>query len=344
MKKLILGITLSSLILLSTIFILSKNKKTVNENIYYTIPRILTYHYEENKKMCFEVFGNNENTLIEFVEENSYYLIDDKSSYQLQDVLVTKEKDYTTKEETFFKYIISCNLLHISNEDMIFNDCSLKVVNDTFTLECYIGDIAIYHGDYHPLEFNDLYGNYAYIHGELHMVGFTIQLDEMYKKLSNISIGPAYVDLTQIEQVCEVADALKAKGETNINYTSIAIKLLLTKYKCPNAKVLVDGKELNFKKVWFASAMNGQYYGGGMMVAPKQDRLSDKLSFVIMRKACRLNALLTFSKIFKGEHLKKKKYCTLIEAKHIEVTFDRPTALQIDGEVVSNVTHYEAWK
>ncbi|MDE6241480.1 MAG: hypothetical protein K2M08_03540 [Anaeroplasmataceae bacterium] len=144
--------------------------------------------------------------------------------------------------------------------------------------------------------------------------------------------------------VCEVADALKAKGETNINYTSIAIKLLLTKYKCPNAKVLVDGKELNFKKVWFASAMNGQYYGGGMMVAPKQDRLSDKLSFVIMRKACRLNALLTFSKIFKGEHLKKKKYCTLIEAKHIEVTFDRPTALQIDGEVVSNVTHYEAWK
>ncbi|MDE6047465.1 MAG: hypothetical protein K2F56_02435, partial [Anaeroplasmataceae bacterium] len=189
-----------SLILLSTIFILSTNKKTVNEDIYYTIPRILTYHYEENKKMCFEVFGNNENTLIEFVEENSYYLIDDKSSYQLQDVLVTKEKDYTTKEETFFKYIISCNLLHISNEDMIFNDCSLKVVNDTFTLECYIGDIAIYHGDYHPLEFNDLYGNYAYIHGELHMVGFTIQLDEMYKKLSNISIGPAYVDLTQIEQ------------------------------------------------------------------------------------------------------------------------------------------------
>ena len=144
--------------------------------------------------------------------------------------------------------------------------------------------------------------------------------------------------------VCEVADALKAKGETNINYTAIAIKLLLTKYKCPNAKVIVDGKELNYKKVWFASAMNGQYYGGGMMVAPKQDRLSDKLSFVIMRKACRLNALLTFSKIFKGEHLKKKKYCSLIEAKHIEVIFDRPTALQIDGEVVSNVTHYEAWK
>lgn len=144
--------------------------------------------------------------------------------------------------------------------------------------------------------------------------------------------------------VCEVADTLKAKGETNINYTSIAIKLLLTKYKCPNAKVLVDGKEYNYRRVWFASAMNGQYYGGGMMVAPKQDRLSDKLSFVVLHKSRRLHTLMIFPKIFKGEHLKKKKNCTLILGNHIEVTFDRPTALQIDGEVVSNVTHYEAWK
>lgn len=144
--------------------------------------------------------------------------------------------------------------------------------------------------------------------------------------------------------VCEVADNLKAKGVTKINYTGIAIKLLLTKYKCPNAKVLVDGKELKYKRVWFASAMNGQYYGGGMMVAPNQNRLSDKLSFVVMHKSGRLHTLMIFPGIFKGEHLKKKKHCSLIEAKHIEVTFDRPTALQIDGEVVSNVTHYEAWK
>ncbi len=144
--------------------------------------------------------------------------------------------------------------------------------------------------------------------------------------------------------VCEVADALKAKGETEINYTGIAIKLLLTKYKCPNALVKVDGKEYKFKRVWYASSMNGQYYGGGMMVAPKQDRLSEVLSFCTMHKSRRLHTLLIFPKIFKGEHINKKKYCTMIQGKHIEVTFDRPTALQIDGEVIRNVTHYEAWK
>lgn len=144
--------------------------------------------------------------------------------------------------------------------------------------------------------------------------------------------------------VCEVADALKAKGQTEINYTGIAIKLLLTKYKCPNATVKVDGKEFHYKRVWYASSMHGQYYGGGMMVAPGQNRLSDTLSFCVMHKSRRLHTLMIFPSIFKGEHIKKKKYCSMIEGKHIEVIFDRPTALQIDGEVVQNVTHYEAWK
>ncbi|MDE7264433.1 MAG: hypothetical protein K2N64_07215 [Anaeroplasmataceae bacterium] len=144
--------------------------------------------------------------------------------------------------------------------------------------------------------------------------------------------------------VCEVADDLKVKGKNNINYTSIAIKLLLTKYKCPKATVFVDGKEYQYKRVWFASSMNGQFYGGGMMVAPMQERLSEKLSFVIMHKCRRLHALMIFPNIFKGKHLKKKKYCSKIEAKHIKVCFDRPTALQIDGETIRQVTQYETWK
>ncbi len=144
--------------------------------------------------------------------------------------------------------------------------------------------------------------------------------------------------------VCEVADDLKAKGKSNINYTAISIKLLLGKYKCPNAKVIVDGEQINLKKVWIASAMNGKYYGGGMMVAPYQDRLSDTLSCVVMHKASRIKILFLFLKIFKGQHILKKKYCYYKSAKHIEVVFDKPTALQIDGETVRNVTSYEVWK
>ncbi|MDE5855487.1 MAG: hypothetical protein K2H06_00405, partial [Anaeroplasmataceae bacterium] len=167
---------------------------------YYTIPRILTFHYEEKKTMSFEVFINNEHNLIEFVEENSYFLVDEKGTYQLNEVAVNKEKDYTSKEEVFFKYTLSCTLLNLSDKDMVFKNCFLRVKNDTFSLECPIGYVAIYKNEYQPLNFTDLYGNYAYIQGELHLIGITLQLDSAYKELNKASIGEAYVQLANIEQ------------------------------------------------------------------------------------------------------------------------------------------------
>lgn len=140
--------------------------------------------------------------------------------------------------------------------------------------------------------------------------------------------------------VCEVADKMKAEGKTDINYASLSIKLLLHGYKCPMATAVVDGKEYHFKKVWLCSAMNGRYYGGGMKIAPGQNRLGDTLSLSVIHNAGKLRTLLIFPKIFKGEHAKNKKMSTILTGKKITVTFTHPMALQIDGETVTNVTTY----
>ncbi len=140
---------------------------------------------------------------------------------------------------------------------------------------------------------------------------------------------------------CEVADDLKAKGVHKINYASITVKQLLFKFKCPNARVTVDGVTREFRRVWLASAMKGRYYGGGMIIAPEQDRNSDELSCVVLHGGFRLKALLVFTKIFKGEHVKHKEMTDIVKGREIEVEFDRPTALQIDGETVRNVTSYK---
>lgn len=200
MKKFVLGITISACIALITIFVLSKNKNVENEDIYYTIPRNLSYHYEKNKKMSFDIFMNNESSLIEFPEENSYFLVEEQNSYQLNGVEVRKEKDYISSENVFYKYTITCDLLHLLEEDMIFKDCYLQIQNDTFTLEVYIGYVEIFNEEYSPLVFTDLYGNYAYVQGELHLIGITIQLDSSYKRLKQVIIGNAFVPLSYIEQ------------------------------------------------------------------------------------------------------------------------------------------------
>ncbi len=139
---------------------------------------------------------------------------------------------------------------------------------------------------------------------------------------------------------CEVADKMRAQGKENINYAGISIKLLIHGYKCPDAKVTVDGKVYNFRKVWLASGMKGRYYGGGMQIAPSQDRTSGKLTAAIIHNSGKLKTLLVFPKLFKGEHVKHKKIFTAIEGRKITVEFSHPMALQIDGETILDVSSY----
>ena len=141
---------------------------------------------------------------------------------------------------------------------------------------------------------------------------------------------------------CEVGDAQRATSDKPVNYTSIAIKGLLFHYKPPNAKVTVDGKSYDFRKVWIAPTMNGLYYGGGMMPAPEQKRESGKLSLTIFHDTGALKTLMIFPSIFKGEHVKNEKFVTVLAGDEITVEFDSPRTAQIDGETVLNVSAYTA--
>lgn len=164
-----------------------------------------------------------------------------------------------------------------------------------------------------------------------------------YRFLNNVGFG---ID----GYCCEVGDAQKAKNEKEgknkpVNYTSIAIKGLLFHYKPANATVVVDSKEYKYKKVWIAPTMKGRFYGGGMMPTPKQDRRDPEgtLSTMIFHGSSKLKTLMVFPSLFKGEHIKHPKIVSIHTGKDISVTFDKPTALQIDGETILGVTSYRAY-
>ncbi len=141
---------------------------------------------------------------------------------------------------------------------------------------------------------------------------------------------------------CEVGDAMREKGAKSINYTSIAIKGLLGGFKRVNATIEVDGMTKEFKNVWLAPTMNGRFCGGGMMLAPHQDRLNPEhtVSLMVMHCPLKLKTLMVFPSIFKGEHIKHTEMVEEFKGHNIKVKFDRPTAMQIDGETIRNVTEY----
>lgn len=157
-----------------------------------------------------------------------------------------------------------------------------------------------------------------------------------YRFLNNVGFG--------IDGYCtQVGDEMRAQHKENINYTGIAIKGLLGGFKPVNAKVTVDGVEHTYKKAWLAPTMNGRYYGGGMMPTPAQNRLNPEhtVSVMVFYGKGKLKTLMAFPSIFQGEHVKYTKMVEILVGHDIHVVFDRPCALQIDGETILDVTEYE---
>lgn len=143
-------------------------------------------------------------------------------------------------------------------------------------------------------------------------------------------------------ETCRIGDIQRATSDKPVSYSNIAIKLLLGSYKLKKATVEVDGKVSTFENVWMASTMKGRFYGGGMMVAPAQDRFKEDgtVSVVTLYKKNRLVTLMRFPSLNKGEHVLKKDWVTVQTGKKVTVSFDQPCALQIDGDVIEDVLTY----
>lgn len=157
---------------------------------------------------------------------------------------------------------------------------------------------------------------------------------ESYKFVNGIGYG--------LDGECvAVADDIQSKKPGKaISYPVISVKLLLITYKTCDVTVIVDGVEHHFKKAWLAPTMKGRYYGGGLMVAPSQDRKNGKVSCVVIHNSRRLPTLFLFLSIFKGEHVKKVKKVSVLEGKEIKVKFSQPRSLQVDGELIRDVIEY----
>ncbi len=158
--------------------------------------------------------------------------------------------------------------------------------------------------------------------------------DKSYKFLNGIGYG---ID----GYCCKEINRLKGLGK-KASYTLVAIKGFLFGYKPTSAIVNIDGKEYHYEKVWLTPTMLGKYFGGGMMISPNQDRNNEDgtLTVVVAHGLSKLRILSLFPTIFKGTHIKHKKYIDVHKGHHISVKFDIPTAMQIDGETVTGVNEY----
>ena len=142
---------------------------------------------------------------------------------------------------------------------------------------------------------------------------------------------------------CDSVDKAREKGAMHPSYIAYAVKGLFGAYVPANARVTVDGKEKEYKRVWMVSTMKGRYYGGGFQIAPEQDRCDERnrVSVVVAHDLSRLKAILFFLMAKKGKHTGLKNNLTTVKGNCVRVEFSRSAVMQIDGEVLRDVKSYE---
>lgn len=255
------------------------------------------------------------------------------------------ESEFPSEDEFIYENIINIEDLH-SYLSSLDKEEDVILAGGDGTLNCFInsldGKSVSTELLYYPMgSGNDFYSDVQTGSKLIHLNKYIESLptitvnSKTYRFINGIGYG---ID----GYCCEEGDKQRSAGKKNINYTNIAIKGLLFCYKPTSAVVTVDEKKYTFENVWLAPSMIGRYYGGGMIVAPQQDRLNDnkELSLVIYHAKSKIKSLMVFPSIFKGKHVEHKDIVSVFTGKQITVSFDRPTPLQIDGETITGVTTY----
>ncbi len=98
-----------------------------------------------------------------------------------------------------------------------------------------------------------------------------------------------------------------------------------------NLRIVVDGEEMEIEAFMVAIA-NGQYYGGGIKIAPEADLHDGLLDIVIVKDMTPGKIIKFLPKAMAGKHLNLDEV-TLLRGKKIELYSDEPVFINIDGEI-----------
>ena len=142
--------------------------------------------------------------------------------------------------------------------------------------------------------------------------------------------------------ICKNVEEQRNKNNKQ-SFFKITLKSFMEFKPLEKLTIEVDGQKSELKKCWFASIMNGKYYGDGMKIAPKADFKGKKLQAVIINDINKFKLFMLFPLIYTGNH-SKVKAVHFFEGKHIKITSDEKTYVQIDGEPQKDINEIEVIK
>lgn len=139
--------------------------------------------------------------------------------------------------------------------------------------------------------------------------------------------------------ICHEVVISKAKVFLNklhlgkLSYVVVALRQLAAQKPEPMTVILDDDKKHEFKKVYFATAMNNKYEGGGFMFCPKANPDDDILDVIVVADISKPKALSLLPLAYKGWHVHAKGI-GIYQCKKAEFISERALPVHVDGEPI----------
>lgn len=127
-----------------------------------------------------------------------------------------------------------------------------------------------------------------------------------------------------------------------LSYLGVALQLLLSMRPAHMTVTMDDNKSITFDKVYFTTAMNLPYEGGGFKFCPKADCQDDLLDIIVVSGLSKLKVLTLLPTAFKGWHVRFKGIY-IYSCKKIDIVSEQAHPVHTDGEPVLKQTHIGAY-
>lgn len=155
-----------------------------------------------------------------------------------------------------------------------------------------------------------------------------IEEERFFVNLADTGIGAAVAKL--------VNESSKVLGGF-LTYLLGVLRTLIS-YKNKKIRVIIDGGEKYFQYLNSVIIANGQYFGGGIKIAPEADPESDTFNIVLLKNFNKLQIIVNLVRAYEGTHLKHRLVDSLTGKKiQLQIEGDEVSELEIDGESVGTL-------
>jgi YegS/Rv2252/BmrU family lipid kinase len=147
-----------------------------------------------------------------------------------------------------------------------------------------------------------------------------------------------FLNIADCGMGAEVAKKLNESKKYIDGSLSYLVKIFqtLVDYQNKKVKIEADNKLIYQGKINTAVIAHGNYFGGGIKIAPEADIFSNNLNLILLKDFSKLGIILNLIKAYQGNHL-NHPLVESYQVKKIKITAAEKVELELDGESIGSL-------